>query len=91
MEIALEGISRYPDKEPCLYYNLASALMGMGHKEEAREVLESGIKRFPESEHLKKLLRELDDTDDPDRGSSTILSILLLVALIKRRFRRKGL
>jgi tetratricopeptide (TPR) repeat protein len=88
MEIALEGISRYPDKEPCLYYNLASALMGMGRKEEAREVLESGIKRFPESEHLKKLLIDLDDMDDPG-GRSAIFGILLLVAWIKRRFRRR--
>jgi tetratricopeptide (TPR) repeat protein len=90
MEAALEGISRYPDKEPALYYNLGSTLMAMGYKEEARGVLKLGIKRFPESENLKKLLRELDDMDDPDRGSSTILGILFLVALMKRRFRRKG-
>jgi tetratricopeptide (TPR) repeat protein len=88
MEIALEGISRYPDKEPCLYHNLASALMAMGHKEEARGVLKSGIKRFPESEHLKKLLKYLDDMDDPG-GRSAIFGILLLVAWIKRRFRRR--
>jgi tetratricopeptide (TPR) repeat protein len=89
MEIALEGITRYPDKEPCLYYNLASALMAMGHKEEAREVLELGVKRFPESENLKMLLGDLDDMDDPHDGRSAIIGILLLVASIKRRFRRK--
>ena len=88
MEIALEGISRYPDKEPCLYYNLASSLMAMGRKEEATEVLESGIKRFPESEHLKKLLIDLDDMDDPG-GRSAIFGILLLVAWVKRRLRRR--
>ena len=90
MEIALEGISRYPNKEPALYFNLGSTLMAMGYKEEARGVLKSGIKRFPESEHLKKLLRDLDENmDDPNGGRSVIFGILLLVALIKRRFRRK--
>jgi TolA-binding protein len=88
MEIALEGISRYPDKEPCLYYNLASALMATGHKEEAREVLRSGVKRFPESGHLKKLLIDLEDMDDPG-GTSAIFGILLLVAWVKRRLRRR--
>lgn len=91
MEIALEGISRYPDKEPALYYNLGSTLMAMGYKEEAREVLKLGIKRFPESEYLKKLLRDVDDMDDPHSGRSTMIGILLLVASIKRRFRRKRL
>jgi len=90
MEIALEGISRYPDKEPALYYNLGSTLMAMGYKEEARGVLKLGIKRFPESEYLKKLLSDLDDKDDPG-GRSPIFGILLLVVLIKRRFRRKRL
>jgi tetratricopeptide (TPR) repeat protein len=89
MEIALEGISRYPDKEPCLYYNLASALMAMGRKQEAREVLESGIKRFPESENLKMLLIDLEDMDDPHGGTSATFGILLLVAWVKRRLRRR--
>jgi hypothetical protein len=89
MEIELEGITRYPDKEPALYYNLGSTLMAMGHKEEAREVLESGVKRFPESEYLKKLLIDLDDMDDPHGGTSAIFGILLLVAWVKRRLRRK--
>jgi predicted Zn-dependent protease len=89
METALEGISRYPDKEPCLYYNLASALTGMGRKEEATEVLESGIKRFPESEHLKKLLIDIEDMDDPHGGTSATFGILLLVVWVKRRLRRR--
>jgi len=64
--------------------------MAMGYKEEARGVLKSGIKRFPESEHLKNLLRDLDENmDDPNGGKLAIFGILLLVALIKRRFRRK--
>jgi hypothetical protein len=53
-------------------------------------VLKLGIKRFPESEYLKKLLRDVDENmDDPNGGKSAIFVILLLVALIKRRFRRK--
>ena len=88
MEIALEGIFRFPNKEPALYYNLGYTLTAMGYKEEARRVLKSGIKRFPANEDLKELLRELDE-DDPNGGNSAILSILLLAALIKGRFRRK--
>jgi tetratricopeptide (TPR) repeat protein len=88
---ALEGFKRFPDGYPVLYYNAGAAFMGMGWRKEALEILKKGVEKFPGDEELKELLKDVeDDMDDPDKGDNPpILGLLLLMALIHKKWRRK--
>ena len=91
MEIALEGLKRFPDEDPILYQNVSATFWEMGWKEESREVLKRGIEKFPENEELKKILDDIDDDmDDPDDGvKPPLLGLMLLTALIYRKMRER--
>ncbi len=91
MEIALEGLKRFPDQDPVLYHNAGAAFYEMGWKEEAIAILREGVKKFPEDEEMRKFLKALeDDLDDPDKGNTpSLFGFLLLVALIHKRGRRR--
>jgi len=88
---ALEGLKRFPDGYPVLYYNAAAAFSGMGWGEEMLEILKKGVEKFAEDEDLNEFLREVeDDMDDPDKGDNPpILGLLLLMALIHKKWRKK--
>ena len=51
MKIALGTLWRFPD-DPASYQNLADAFWTMGWKNEAREILNAGVEKFPEDEEL---------------------------------------
>ena len=63
----------------------------MGWRNECMETLKKGIEQFPDDEELKKFLKDVEnDTDDPDKGDKPpILGLLLLMALLHKRGRRK--
>ncbi len=91
MEVALEGLKRFPDEDPVLYHNVGVVFFEMGWRKEAIEVLKEGITKFPEDEEMRIFLKEIeDDLDDPDRGDKPpILGVLLLMALIHKRCKKK--
>ncbi len=89
-EIALEGLRKFPDEDPVLYQNVGAAFWEMGWRQETIEVLKKGVEKFPEDEDLKKSLKDVeDDTDDPDGEKPPILGLILLMAMIYRRMRKK--
>jgi tetratricopeptide (TPR) repeat protein len=89
MEIAMEGLKRFPDEDPMLYQNVGATFWELGWKEETREVLKKGIEKFPEDEELKKVFEDVDDDmDDPDNGvKPPLLGLMLLTALIYKKMR----
>lgn len=91
MEVALEGLRRFPDEDPVLYHNVGAIFYEMGWQKEALDILMKGIEKFPEDEEMKMLLKEIeDDLNDPDRGNNTpLIGFLLLMALLFKRMRRK--
>ena len=88
---ALEGLKRFPNGYPVLYYNAAAAFSGMGWGEEMLEILKKGVEKFPEDEDLNEFLKDVeDDMDDPDKGDHPpILGLLLLMALIHKKWRKR--
>jgi tetratricopeptide (TPR) repeat protein len=91
MVITVEGLRRFPDEDSVLYYNAGAAFLGMGSRKEALEILNKGVEKFPSDEELKKFLKEVeDDMDDPDKGDNPpILGLLLLMAILQKRLRKK--
>jgi tetratricopeptide (TPR) repeat protein len=91
MEVAVEGLKRFPDEDPVLYQNVGAAFLEMGWKEEARDVLKEGLEKFPEDEDMKQFFKYLDDDmDDPDGGiKPPILGLMLLTAILQKRFRKR--
>jgi tetratricopeptide (TPR) repeat protein len=89
--VALEGLKRFPDEESILYYNAGAAFLGMGWREEALEILNKGVEKFPDDEELKDFLKQVeDDMGDSDEGDRPpILGLLLLMALIHKKMRKK--
>ena len=63
----------------------------MAVSSEAMEVLKRGLKKFPNDEDLKGLLKELeDDSNSPDGGGNKpILGLILLALLIRNRLMKK--
>ena len=74
-----------------LYFNAGIALSNMGMSSEAMETLKRGLKKFPDDEELKELLKELeDDSKSPDGGDTKpILGLILLALLIRHRLMKK--
>ena len=69
MEVALEGVKKFPDDDPALYQNVAAIFFEMGWRKEVIEVLKKGVEKFPDDEDLKKFLKDVeDDMDDPGDG-----------------------
>ena len=91
MEIALEGLKKFPDEDPALYQNVGAAFWEMGWPNETLEILKKGIEKFPEDEELKNFIKEAeDDMDDPDDGEKpSLLGLIFLTAILQKRFRKK--
>jgi hypothetical protein len=91
IEIALEGIKRFPDEDSALYHNAGAAFFEMGWRKEAMEVLKKGVEKFPEDEEMKKFLKDIEDEmDDPDKGDKPpILGFMLFMAILRKKWRKK--
>jgi tetratricopeptide (TPR) repeat protein len=90
LEIALEGLKKFPDEDPFIYQNVGAAFWNMGWRTETIEVLRRGIEKFPEDEDLRKFLKDAeDDPEDPDGEKPPVLGFLILMALLRRRWRKK--
>ena len=91
MEVAVEGLKKFPDEDPVLYQNVGAAFLEMGWKEEARDVLKEGLEKFPEDDDLKQFIKYFDDDmDDPDGGiKPPILGLMLLTAILQKRFSKR--
>lgn len=91
MQIALEGLKKFPDEDPALYQNAGAAFYDMGWRQEAIEILKKGIEKFPEDQDLRQFLKETeDDLDDPDGGEKPpILGLILLMAMVYKKMRKK--
>jgi tetratricopeptide (TPR) repeat protein len=92
MEVALEGLKRFPNEDPVMYQNVGATFLEMGWKEDAREVLKEGVEKFPEDEDLRECFKNVnEDLDDPDGGTKPpILGLILLTALIRKRIKNKN-
>jgi len=91
MEIALEGVKKFPDDDPALYQNVGATFLEMGWRKEVIEVLKKGVEKFPDDEDLKNFLKDVeDDMDDPDKGDKPpILGLMLVMALLHKKMRKK--
>ena len=89
MEIAVEGLKKFPDEDPSVYHNAGATFFEMGWREEAMKVLKKGVEKFPKDEELKKFLKDIeDDMDDSDGGEKPpILGMILLMALIRKKLK----
>ena len=89
MEIALEGLKKFPDEDPVLYHNVGATFYEMGWRNECIEILKKGAKKFPKDEELKEFLKDVeDDMDDPDGGEKPpLLGLLLLMGLIRKKLK----
>jgi len=74
LEIASEGLRKFPDEHPGLYENLGEAYNGMGWADEARAIVNKGIEKFPDDEKLKILLQEIND-DESRKGVNSRLQM----------------
>jgi tetratricopeptide (TPR) repeat protein len=90
IQIALEGLKKFPDEDPALYQNAGAAFYDMGWRQEAIEILKKGIEKFPEDQDLRQFLREAeDDAEDPDGVKPPILGLMLLMAMVRKGLRKK--
>lgn len=90
LEIAEEGLREFPDV-PIMYANLGEGYFEKGWIDEARNVLQQGLKKFPYDEQLKKILEKIEDeTDSPDKGKKPpIIELLLFLSLIQKKLGKK--
>ncbi len=89
-EIALEGLTRFPDSDPVLYHNLATCFYELGWTADSRRLLQIAVEKFPDDAELNTFLKDVeDDLDDPDSDLNPLLSLLLLTALIHKKLKEK--
>lgn len=87
IEIAKEGIRKFPEDDPTLYCNTGVAYFEQGRLNDARDIVSEGIKIFPDDEGLKELLKAIEDAiDNPDDDDKKppIKGILVIASLIKK-------
>jgi tetratricopeptide (TPR) repeat protein len=90
LEIALEGLKKFPDEDPFIYQNVGAAFWNMGWRRETIEILRKGIEKFPEDEDLRKFLKDAeDDPEGPDGEKPPVLGFLILMVLLHRRWGNK--
>jgi hypothetical protein len=75
-----------------MYPNMGQGHFEMGWVEEARSILNEGLRKFPGDEDIENMVQKIEDeTDDPDKGKKPpILGLLLLLSLIQKRVGRKS-
>jgi len=85
LHVAEEGLREFPANHPELYMTLGDAYFEMGWVEEARSILNEGLRKFPGDEDIENILERIEDeTDDPDKGRKPpIIGLLLLLSLIQ--------
>ena len=89
LEIALRGLQEFPEA-PRFYELVGHAYMERKWLGDAKDIIEKGLKKFPDDEGLKELLEKVgDETDDPHGGE--ILGLLLIVAAVSahKKLRKK--
>lgn len=91
MEVALEGLKKFPDEDPVLYHNAGAVYYEMGWQNESIEILKKGVEKFPDDEELKNFLKDMeDDTDDPDDNvNPPLLGLFLLMTWLYKKGRKK--
>ena len=87
LEIASEGLRKFPDEHPGLYENLGEAYNGMGWADEARDVVKKGIGKFPDDEKLKRLLQDIEDEDNKKgmKGKLQMTGLYLFLSLLLKK------
>jgi predicted Zn-dependent protease len=78
-------------EEPGMYENLGEAYFEYGWLDDAKKVLEEGVRKFPDDERLKEVLKRIEDeTNDPDKNKKPpLIGIMLLLPLILNRIGKK--
>ena len=89
-KIALETFLRFPN-DPASYQNLADGLWASGLKNETRQILQRAVELFPDDSELLAFLKDVeDDMFDPEGGETPpLLALILLTALIRKKFGKK--
>ncbi|OGP88055.1 MAG: hypothetical protein A2156_01080 [Deltaproteobacteria bacterium RBG_16_48_10] len=91
LEVALEGLKEFPDEDPLIYAMVGAAYFEMDWANEAKEILNQGLKKFPGNKGLKEILEEIDeDPDDPDGNKSALLGLVLLKALRNKKYVKRS-
>ena len=82
-------IERFPG-DPELYEDLAGTYFEMGWVKESREILNEGLKKFPDHQGLKEMAEELDEgEDDPDGNRPPLLGLILLMTMLGKKLKKK--
>jgi tetratricopeptide (TPR) repeat protein len=87
IETAKEGIKKFPD--PILYHDLGIAYYEKDWLSEAKDIVEKGLKKFPEDNDLKELLKIIEDEiDNPDDDKEPtippMMRVIALSAILKK-------
>lgn len=90
MRIGIEGLSHFPDEDPILYHNLGACFYELGWVRESVEILRRGVHNFPNDAELQTFLKDIEDEiDDPDGDTKPFLGLLILLALLHKRLKKK--
>jgi hypothetical protein len=88
LKIALRGLKEFPEM-PRFYELVGHAYLERKWVNEAKDILEKGLRKFPSDEGVKELLQKVDDKiDDPPEGGE-LLGLILLIAVIHKKLRKK--
>jgi tetratricopeptide (TPR) repeat protein len=90
LNIAQLGLNESPD-EPAMYETLGECYFERGWIDDAKTVLKDGIKKCPEDDRLKELLKRIEDeTDNPDKGKKPPpIGLGILLIMLLRRLKEK--
>lgn len=90
LEAALMGLKEFSEM-PRFYELVGHAYMERNWLGDAKDILETGIRKFPADEGIKELLQKVEDRiDDPPEGGE-LLTLLLIVAAVSahKKLRKK--
>jgi len=92
VNIVRDGLSRFPAAGADLYVDLGDGYYRKGWLQEAKDILEKGLKLYPDDEVLKEMLDTLnDEIDNPDAENKPSIEGCIIVLMKERhKSRRKG-
>ncbi len=56
---------------------------------ESREILDEGLKKFPDHEGLREMAEELDKGTDAPHGNRKILGLIFLLTMLRKKLKKR--
>jgi len=85
LKVAEEGVRRFSDDDPRVYFNLGLCYLEQGRLSDAETTAKEGLKKFPEDENLKDLLDAIEDeiNNPDDDGKELMVKIAKMIAMTR--------